>query len=160
MEQIRISDVPQSLRFELRLTPEGYKFPKLSHYYCTYDPFLLGTADGRIIPFADYERMYLHTIKECWRSSQGGWLDVVLFLYENCLLSYSQAKTIVYSTTTIMLTEGVKIIIWEGSKANAEYNMEKFIQWLHALSDTEYKPAMFNAAWKIFVEGNNLIKNK
>lgn len=133
---------------------KGYKQPmKAEHtiYEKKVTPFLYVTKAGGYLVFSNYKALYEYTIKLCWQSSKGGWLDVVMFLWEWTTLSYKDATTFT-QTNLPEVKDGVYFLIWHGIMSNAEYRMEKFLKFMHKLTGSEFNDNDFREAWDEFVK--------
>lgn len=122
-----------------------------SHYEKTQTPFLFIAPQGGYLSFSNYQKLYEYTLELCWQSSKGGWLDVVMFLWDWTSLEYRDA-TLFAQTHLPGIKDGVYILVWNGILTNAEWRMEYFMMFLHKLTGSTFDQNSFLKAWDEFIK--------
>lgn len=141
---------------------KGNKKPmKAEHttYERAVSPFLLIAPQGGYLHFSSYVRLYAYTIELCWQQSKGGWLDVVMFLWDWTSLEWRDA--VIFTQTHLPnIKDGVYVLLWNGVFSNAEYRMSHFLMFLHKLTGSTFSEEAFNEAWDEFKKKQENRKNK
>ena len=112
-------------------------------------PFLFIAPQGGYLKFSSYKKLYDYTLELCWQQSKGGWLDVVMFLWDWTSLEYRDAALFA-QTHLAGIKDGVYLLLWNGVMTNAEWRMEHFMMFLHKLTSSTFDELAFRESWNDF----------
>jgi hypothetical protein len=122
---------------------------------CEHNPFALKEADGKVSLFQDYSGAYFEVIRRLMEQCPRGYVEMALFLHDNCSCELPYARMLVSSWCNLGYTEEVMLIRWDNGDGCRDRKLKLIMTCLHTISGTSFKEDLF----KIAIEKMK-IKNK
>lgn len=127
-----------------------------------YDPFCFKKADGRFLMCKTYEEAYVELLSRLMEQCPAGYIDIVVFLVDNCSMKYNFALTYIPQFEKLGCNvkndrdwDGVVVVDWKKVE-EYELALECIARGMHLLLGTEFNRDMFKSALTRFRMKNKL----
>lgn len=123
---------------------------KVYHYsdFCDmmekYNPFALKNEKSEIMLFDTYKEVYEYTMKRLYDKYPRGFIDLVLFVHEECGIPFADAEREVKSWRKFF--DKPELLLDWNQPENREYLLRKILFSLHLLTETDFNEVMFKQA--------------
>lgn len=119
-----------------------------------HNPFGFKDKDGTVCIFRDYSEVYLETMNRLLEQHPRGYIELALFVSENCGIPLKDAADIVKSWVRRGDIEEPLLVRWDDGDGMLCKTMRDIMVKLHNISETHFCLPMFNIAFDNFQEAH------
>lgn len=122
----------------------------LSEIIEQHNPFFMKSPKGKICYFEDYVAVYLKTLRLLREQFPKGYIEMVLFLNDNCKTGISYGRELVRGWKREGYEGDPVLVEWNSNGVERYYTLRLLMKCLHTLSGTSFKEDMFKVALEKF----------
>lgn len=127
----------------MKIDLKGLDFETL---ICEHNPFGMKEPDGKVCIFQDYSQVYSETIRRLREKHPRGYVEMALFLHENCSAPIQYARQLVAQWRGLGYKGDPIQIRWNSEVDGRDNQLRLIMRCLHTLSGTSFKEDMFKIA--------------
>lgn len=128
-----------------------------------HNPFFFRDEKNRFCYFRDNSQVYLELLERLYKQAPKGYIDLVLFLVDNCNMERSDAESFLVNfyrsaalnKHTTLGMEGVCLVDWSNIDTSRK-ELEGIAAGLHWITETSFNKSMFNSGFNQFKLKMNL----
>ena len=119
-----------------------FKYSDFAEMMEKYNPFALKNEKSEIMMFENYRKVYEYTLKRLYEKYPRGYIDLVLFVHEECGIPFADAEREVkgwrkYCANSVTLVE------WKKADMARNNELRNILFSLHLITETSFNEVEF-----------------
>lgn len=134
-----------------------YKVSQLSmeDFILEHNPFVFRDEKDHFCYFKNLALVYKELFERMFKRFPKGYIEMSLFLVEECHFELQDAKDFVHSWMKLGYKGDPVVINWE-APAMRDVTLRQIVQGMHTLPETEFNESMFRSALNLFCADHDL----
>lgn len=126
-----------------------FKYADFAEMMEKYNPFALKNEKSEIKMFESYKDVYEYTLKRLYEKYPRGYIDLVLFVHEECGIPFADAEREVKGWRKVC-PESIHLVEWHKKDAARDNDLRSIMFGFHLITETNFDERQFKEALLYF----------